>query len=113
MRSCAPTASSVGHAARASAVMASGTIVSRVLGLLKAILLAYAVGAVGSRSADAFANGNLLPNTIYMILIGGVLNAVLVPQIVKQTHGRDGGAADGLPQLHQLGHHLPLRGRVG
>lgn len=82
-----------GGLARASAVMASGTIVSRVLGLLKAILLAYAVGAVGSRSADAFANGNLLPNTIYMILIGGVLNAVLVPQIVKQTHGRDGGAA--------------------
>lgn len=77
---------------RASAVMASGTIVSRVLGLAKAMLLAYAIGSVGARSADAFANGNLLPNTVYMILIGGVLNAVLVPQIVKATQNSDGGA---------------------
>ncbi|MHA3723095.1 murein biosynthesis integral membrane protein MurJ [Leucobacter sp. HY1910] len=77
---------------RASALMASGTMVSRVLGLAKAMLLAYAIGSVGSVSADAFANGNLLPNTIYMILMGGVLNAVLVPQIVKAAHGSDGGA---------------------
>lgn len=78
--------------ARASAIMASGTMVSRILGLLKTMLLAYAIGSVGARSADAFANGNLLPNTVYMILIGGVLNAVLVPQIVKAAHGPDGGA---------------------
>ncbi|GAB2550761.1 murein biosynthesis integral membrane protein MurJ [Leucobacter ruminantium] len=77
---------------RASAVMASGTMVSRILGLVKAILLAYAIGSVGARSADAFANGNLLPNTVYMILIGGVLNAVLVPQIVKAAQNPDGGA---------------------
>ncbi|MFD5599653.1 murein biosynthesis integral membrane protein MurJ [Leucobacter sp. NPDC058333] len=77
---------------RASAVMASGTMVSRVLGLAKAMLLAYAIGSVGARSADAFANGNLLPNTVYMILLGGVLNAVLVPQIVKAAQNSDGGA---------------------
>lgn len=76
---------------RASAIMASGTMVSRVLGLVKAILLAYAIGSVGSVSADAFQNGNLLPNTLYMILLGGMLNAVLVPQIVKAAHGPDGG----------------------
>lgn len=77
---------------RASAVMASGTMVSRILGLVKAVLLAYAIGSVGATSADAFANGNLLPNTLYMILLGGVLNAVLVPQIVRAAHGPDGGA---------------------
>lgn len=77
---------------RASAVMASGTMVSRVLGLVKAMLLAYAIGSVQSPSADAFQNGNLLPNIIYMILLGGMLNAVLVPQIVKAAHGPDGGA---------------------
>ncbi|PRI10738.1 murein biosynthesis integral membrane protein MurJ [Leucobacter massiliensis] len=77
---------------RASAVMASGTMVSRVLGLVKAILLAYAIGSVGSQSADAFQNGNLLPNTLYMILLGGMLNAVLVPQIVKAAQNPDGGA---------------------
>ena len=77
---------------RASAVMASGTMVSRILGLVKAMLLAYAIGSVGAVSADAFANGNLLPNTLYMVLLGGMLNAVLVPQIVKAAHGPDGGA---------------------
>ncbi|MFV0434252.1 MAG: murein biosynthesis integral membrane protein MurJ [Leucobacter sp.] len=77
---------------RASAIRASGTMVSRILGLVKAILLAYAIGSVGSVSADAFQNGNLLPNTLYMILLGGMLNAVLVPQIVKAAHGPDGGA---------------------
>lgn len=77
---------------RASAVMASGTMVSRILGLAKAMLLAYAIGSVGARSADAFASGNLLPNTVYMILIGGVLNAVLVPQIVRAAQHADGGA---------------------
>ena len=77
---------------RASAVMASGTMVSRILGLLKAMLLAYAIGSVGAVSADAFANGNLLPNTLYMVLLGGMLNAVLVPQIVRAALGPDGGA---------------------
>lgn len=77
---------------RASAVMASGTMVSRVLGFVKAILLVSAIGQVESVSGDAFANGNLLPNTLYMILLGGMLNAVLVPQIVKAAKDPDGGA---------------------
>ena len=77
---------------RASAVMASGTMVSRVLGFAKAILLVYAIGQVASVSGDAFANGNLLPNTLYMILLGGMLNAVLVPQIVRAAKNPDGGA---------------------
>ena len=81
-----------GSLARASAVMASGTMVSRVLGFAKAMLLVYAIGQAPSVSGDAFANGNLLPNTLYMILLGGMLNAVLVPQIVKAAKDPDGGA---------------------
>ncbi|QIM18814.1 murein biosynthesis integral membrane protein MurJ [Leucobacter coleopterorum] len=77
---------------RSSAVMASGTMVSRVLGFAKAMLLVFAIGMVESKSADAFANGNLLPNTLYMIMAGGMINAVLVPQIVKAAKGADGGA---------------------
>lgn len=73
--------------------MAAGTITSRILGLAKAILLAYAIGSVGAVSADAYANGNLLPNTLYMVLLGGMLNAVLVPQIVNATQQKDGGTA--------------------
>lgn len=77
---------------RSSALMASGTMVSRILGLVKAIMLVFAIGQVSSVSGDAFANGNLLPNTLYMIMLGGMLNAVLVPQIVKAARDPDGGA---------------------
>lgn len=78
---------------RASAFLASGTIVSRILGFVKAIALASAIGLVGSSSADAFAVANQLPNTIYAIIAGGVLTAVLVPQIVRAGLAADGGAA--------------------
>jgi putative peptidoglycan lipid II flippase len=77
---------------RASAVMASGTVVSRVLGLAKMMLLAYAIGSVGSRSADAFSIGMELANWVYFLLLGGMLNAVLVPQIVRAAKDKDGGA---------------------
>lgn len=79
--------------ARASAIMASGTMVSRVLGFVKTILLIVAIGNVGSLSADAFGQANQIPNTIYMALAGGVVNAVLVPQIVKAAQNPDGGRA--------------------
>lgn len=78
--------------ARASALMASGTMVSRVLGFAKAILLGYAIGVTSSVSADAFNTGNFLPNTVYMLLLGGMLNAVLVPQIVRAAQQPDGGS---------------------
>jgi murein biosynthesis integral membrane protein MurJ len=67
---------------RASALMASGTAVSRVLGLVRGMVLVAAVGATG-QAADAFAVANKLPNVLYMLLAGGVLNAVLVPQVVR------------------------------
>jgi putative peptidoglycan lipid II flippase len=78
---------------RASFFLASGTIVSRLLGFVKAIVLAAAIGVVGSTSADAFAVANGLPNTVYVIVAGGVLSAVLVPQIVRASTNSDGGSA--------------------
>jgi len=77
---------------RAGTIMASGTIVSRLLGFLGAILLARTLGTVGS-GADAFALANQLPNNIYALIAGGVLTAVLVPEIVRASSNRDGGAA--------------------
>lgn len=76
---------------RTSLVLASGTLVSRVLGFIKAIVLAQTIGLVGSASADAFANANSLPSNIYSLIAGGLLNAVLVPQIVRATKRQDGG----------------------
>ncbi|MET4159084.1 murein biosynthesis integral membrane protein MurJ [Agromyces sp. PvR057] len=77
---------------RASLFLASGTLVSRVLGFVKAIVLAGTIGVVGSISADAFAVANGLPNTVYVIVAGGVLSAVLVPQIVRASAHADGGS---------------------
>ncbi|MDJ1371711.1 murein biosynthesis integral membrane protein MurJ [Gulosibacter molinativorax] len=76
---------------RTSLVLASGTLISRVLGFIKAIVLAQTIGLVGSASADAFANANSLPSNIYSLIAGGLLNAVLVPQIVRATKRGDGG----------------------
>ena len=76
---------------RASFFLASGTMVSRILGFVKAMLLAWTIGLVASRSADAFGVANQLPNTLYVIIAGGVLSAVLVPSIVRSIVHADGG----------------------
>ena len=77
---------------RASALLASGTLVSRVLGFISALLLATTIGAVGS-GANLYAIANGLPSSIYAIVAGGVLSAILVPQIVRAGLHTDGGGA--------------------
>ncbi|MDE2409263.1 MAG: murein biosynthesis integral membrane protein MurJ [Actinomycetales bacterium] len=77
--------------ARSSLIMASGTVVSRVLGFIRAVLLAAMIG-VTTNAADAFGVANQLPNNVWAIIAGGVLNAILVPQLVKARSHIDGGA---------------------
>src|SRR5690606_19859894 len=67
---------------RNAAILASGTAVSRVLGVVRTSLLFAAIGGVGL-SANSFDLANKLPNMITMLVAGGVLNAVLVPQVVR------------------------------
>ena len=62
--------------------MASGTAVSRALGLIRNILLVAAVGATGA-VADSYDIANKIPNILFTIIAGGVLNAVIVPQVIK------------------------------
>jgi putative peptidoglycan lipid II flippase len=83
---------SSGGIGRASIFLASGTMVSRILGFVKLIVLARVIGQFGE-STDAFAVANQLPNTVYVIVAGGVLTAVLVPQIVRASLHADGGTA--------------------
>ena len=42
-------------------------------------------------AGDAWDVGNSLPNIIYLLLAGGVINAVLVPQITRAASHADGG----------------------
>jgi putative peptidoglycan lipid II flippase len=76
--------------ARSSIIMASGTIASRILGFIRTVVLALTIG-VTTDAADAFGVANQLPNNVYAIIAGGVLTAVLVPQIVKARSHKDDG----------------------
>lgn len=76
--------------ARSSIVMAAGTLVSRILGLARNALTAAVIG-FGIIAADAWNAANTLPNLFHLLLAGGVLNAVIVPQITKAMRHEDGG----------------------
>lgn len=75
---------------RNSAVMAVGTAVSRVLGFVQRLVLLAALGTT-AMAGNMFDTANKIPNILYMLLAGGVLNAVLVPQIVKASKRHDDG----------------------
>ena len=75
--------------ARSGALMASGTLVSRVLGLVRQTMTIAVVGIAGL-VGDAWNAANTLPNLFHLILAGGVLNAVIVPQIAKAARRDDG-----------------------
>lgn len=77
----------------ASALMASGTLVSRILGMVRVMLIAF-IFANGTRQADMLTLAQMVPNSLYILFAGGALNTVLVPQIVRHIkHDDDGGEA--------------------
>lgn len=77
----------------ATAVMASGTMVSRILGLVRAMMIAFVLGN-GTLRVEIFQVAMTVPNSLYMLLAGGTLNNVLVPQIVRAVlHDADKGKA--------------------
>ncbi|HWC22692.1 MAG TPA: murein biosynthesis integral membrane protein MurJ [Flexivirga sp.] len=79
-----------GGIGRASAVMAAGTLVSRALGFVRTILMAALIIGV---AGNVWETSNKIPNQIYLLLAGGVINAVLVPQITRALKDPDGGKA--------------------
>jgi putative peptidoglycan lipid II flippase len=78
--------------ARHSAVMASGTVVSRITGVLRDVAMTAALGFY--LVSDAYSLGNSLPTIVYILVIGGALNAVFIPQLVRRMkEDADGGRA--------------------
>jgi putative peptidoglycan lipid II flippase len=88
----APRAAKADSAARGSAVMAAGSVVSRATGFARSAVVAAAVGTIGP-VADGYAVGNALPTIVYVLLLGGALNAVFVPELVKAAKEHDDGGA--------------------
>lgn len=72
--------------ARTTVWLALGTGTSRVLGLARTVMLGIAIGITGSAAADSFAVANKLPNVMFAVVAAGVLNAALIPQIVRSFH---------------------------
>lgn len=76
--------------ARGSVLMASGSLVSRVLGVLRATMIGWVFGLV-TAAGDAWQVANTLPTTVYMLLAAGVINAVFVPQLTRAAERPDSG----------------------
>lgn len=74
---------------RAGAIMAGGTLASRVVGLVRTAMLTGVIGTTGY-AADGFTAANTLPNSFYILIAGGALNAILVPQIIRARSRPDG-----------------------
>lgn len=89
------------HLVRASAVMASGSIISRILGLVRNWLFGAMLAGNATVAANAFSAANTVPNTVWILVGGGTLNAILVPAIVRATQAPDRGS-DYLSRLMTL-----------
>ncbi|WP_254886009.1 murein biosynthesis integral membrane protein MurJ [Streptomyces sp. NA02950] len=77
---------------RSSLLMALGTMVSRATGLIRQVLQAAALGT--GLLASTYNTANTVPMSLYTLLIGGALNSVLVPQLVRaRAEQPDGGRA--------------------
>ncbi|MEU0633483.1 murein biosynthesis integral membrane protein MurJ [Streptomyces sp. NPDC005989] len=74
------------------AVMAAGSVVSRATGFIRSAVVVAALGT--GLQADGYNVANTVPNILYTLLIGGALNAVFVPELVRAAKNHaDGGAA--------------------
>ncbi len=80
-----------GALVRSSALVAVGTGLSRVTGLLRTFAFMYALGQV--YLADTYTVANNMPNIIYELLLGGVLSATLVPIFTERVKEDDGGTS--------------------
>jgi putative peptidoglycan lipid II flippase len=78
--------------ARHGAVMALGSVTSRVTGFLRTAAIGAAIGAVAI--GNDYTLSNTLPGMVYELLLGGVLASVVVPLLVRaRTRDTDRGEA--------------------
>ena len=67
---------------QATALMAVGTALSRITGLLRLVALVYAVHF--RTLADAYNLANTMPNLVHDIVLGGIVSATFVPVFVSR-----------------------------
>ncbi|HZD00230.1 MAG TPA: murein biosynthesis integral membrane protein MurJ [Actinomycetes bacterium] len=69
--------------ARSTAVMAVGTLLSRITGLLRVTVLVGTLGVSEQRLADVYNVANTTPNIVYELVLGGILSSIFVPVFVE------------------------------
>jgi putative peptidoglycan lipid II flippase len=77
---------------RSNLVVAAGTAASRVTGLARVVVFGIIVGQTAL--ADAYDGANNSPNSIYDLLLGGVLSATLIPLFTRHVADGDRRATD-------------------
>jgi putative peptidoglycan lipid II flippase len=82
--------SNAGGIARATGIIATGNIASRLLGLVREQIIAYLFGA--TELVSAFGIAAKVPKMIYELLVGGMLSAALVP-VFSQVTEEEGAPA--------------------
>ncbi|WP_127499189.1 murein biosynthesis integral membrane protein MurJ [Actinoplanes solisilvae] len=80
-----------GSTAGNSAIMALGSLVSRIIGFVRNALIGITLGAgIG----DAYTSAQFLPGQIYELLLGGILSSVLIPLLVRRRKADPDGGED-------------------
>jgi putative peptidoglycan lipid II flippase len=83
--------STPGDLLKANATVALGTLVSRITGFARFLLL---LGLVSPDLNDSFNIANNLPNSLYELVIGGILTATLIPMFAEFADSRDDKATE-------------------
>ena len=73
---------------RSTALMATGTLLSRITGLLRVTVLVATLGVGESRLADVYNVANTTPNIVYELVLGGILSSIFVPVFVEVRNTR-------------------------
>jgi putative peptidoglycan lipid II flippase len=85
---------------RSNITVALGTALSRLTGLIQVIVFGIVIGQ--NALADAFDGANNSPNSIYELLLGGVLSATLVPVFTRHLEDNDDEATDAVVTVSMI-----------
>jgi putative peptidoglycan lipid II flippase len=78
-----PTLPLAGGIARGAAVVASLTILSRLLGLVRTLVFSQTIGA--SCLGTAYVTANQVPDLLYQLVLGGALTSAMVPVLARSA----------------------------
>ncbi len=78
--------------ARGAAVVASLTMLSRILGLVRTLVFSQAVGA--TCLGTAYVTANQIPNLLYELILGGALTSAMVPVLARSAERAAGDPAE-------------------